>query len=272
VLTRDEFTGATQYLLQLLEPAGSLGADVERSRGRSAADWEELTDWFVDRPGRPSQVTALREATARAIGTLLATVKRATSGGGPEPGRRAELLTLAKWFDEASPEQAHTLAAAAFGLYSARNLLLPPENDGDDEHTRWEDGPVLDVAVSVRGRGDRAARGRTSRILEDPLGRERLLAEARRADAQRAAAMAELVASSGKLDTVTLSPDALGALCGLLTEAMAQRERTTDAGEALDPIGELRLEVRHQPGRTTAIRSAGGVLHMQDTAVEVVSR
>jgi uncharacterized protein (TIGR02677 family) len=272
VLTRDEFGGATQYLLRLLEPAGSLGADVERSRGRSVADWQDLTDWFVDRPGRPSQVTALREATARAIGTLLATVKRATSGGGPEPGRRAELLSLAKWFDEASPDQAHVLAAAAFGWHSARNLSPAPEHDGDDERTPWSDGPVLEVPVNVRGRGDRAARGRPARILDDPLGRERLLADARQADAKRAAAVAELVAASGKLGEVTLSADALGTLCGLLTDAMAQRERATDDGEATDPIGGLRLAVRHEPGATAAIRTSGGVLHLRDTAVEVVSR
>ena len=269
VLTRTEFGGAVRRLLELLTPAGSLGADLERARGRRSEDWTELTDWFVDRPGRPSQVTALREATARAIGTLLATVKRATSGGGPEPGRRAELLTLATWFDEATPDQAHTLAAAAFGLYSARNLLPAPEHDGDDERTPWADGPVLDITVSVRGRGDRSARGRTSRILDDPLGREQLLAEARDADARHADALAELAAAGGRLDEVTLSPGALGTLCGLLTDAMAQRERATDAGESGDPVGGLRLTIRPEAGRTQTIRTTGGVLRLQDTTVEV---
>lgn len=269
ILTRREFAGAVAELLRILTPE-ALGADIERARGRRAEDWVELTDWFVDRPGRPSQVTALREATARAIGTLLATVKRATSGGGPEPGRRAELLRLAKWFDESTPDQAHTLAAAAFGLYSARNLLPAPEHDGgDDERTPWSDGPVIDVTVSVRGRGDRGARGRASRILDDPLGREQLLAEARRADARHADALAELAAAHGRLDQVTLSPDALGTLCGLLTDAMAQRERTTDPGEAGDPVGGLRLTVRPEPGHTQTIRTSAGTLHLTDTAVEV---
>ncbi|MCT2584292.1 TIGR02677 family protein [Actinophytocola gossypii] len=272
VLTRAEFAGAVRELLTLLTPAGSLGADLERARGRRHEDWVELTDWFVDRPGRPSQVTALREATARAIGTLLATVKRATSGGGPEPGRRAELLRLAKWFDEATPDQANTLAAAAFGLYSARSLLPAPEHDGgDDERTAWADGPVLDVTVSVRGRGDRGARGRTSRILDDPLGREQLLAEARRDDARHADALAELAAAHGRLDRVTLSPDALGTLCGLLTDAMAQRERVTDTGSSGDPVGGLRLTVRPEPGRTQTIRTRTGTLQLHDTTVEVTS-
>jgi uncharacterized protein (TIGR02677 family) len=269
ILTRDEFASARAHLLDLLTPSGSLGADVERSRGRTAADWAELTDWFVDRPGRPSQVTALREATARAIGTLLATVKRATSGGGPEPGRRAELLRLAAWFDSSTQDQAHVLAAAAFGIYSARNLLLSPEHDGDDERTPWADGPVCDVEVNVRGRGDRAARGRTSRIMEDPLGRERLLADARRADERQAAAVAELAGAARDLSGATLSADALGTLCTLLTDAMAQRERASDAGEAVDPVGGLSLRLRPAAGESTAIRTVGGTLTLTDTAVEV---
>jgi uncharacterized protein (TIGR02677 family) len=270
VLTRQAFRSAVHRLLELLTPPGSLtGADIERSRGRRIEDWAELTDWFVDRPGRPSQVTALREATARAIGTLLATVKRATSGGGPEPGRRAELLKLAKWFDEATPGQAHTLAAAAFGLYSARNLAPAPEYDGDDERTPWADGPVLDITVSVRGRGDRGARGRTSRILDDPLGREQLLAEARDADARHADTIAELADARGRLDRVTLSPAALGTLCGLLTDAMAQRERATDPGESGDPVGGLTLKIRPDKGSTQTIRTERGVLELMDTAIEV---
>ena len=268
VLTRPEFKSATRQLLDLLNPASTIGGDIERSRGRRPEDWTELTDWFVDRPGRPSQVTALREATARAIGTLLATVKRATSGGGPEPGRRAELLRLAKWFDEATSDQAHTLAAAAFGLYSARNLLPAPEHDGDDERTPWADGPVLDITVSVRGRGDRGSRGRTSRILDDPLGREQLLAEARDADARHADTVAELASAQGRLDRVTLSPAALGTLCGLLTDAMAQRERATDAGESGDPVGGLTLTIRQADG-TQTIRTERGVLELLDTTVEV---
>jgi uncharacterized protein (TIGR02677 family) len=254
-------------LLRLLGPSEPLGAAVERARGRAEADWAELTDWFVDRPAGPSQVTALRDATARAIGALLATVKRATSGGGLLPSRRAELLNLAGWFDKSQPRQAHQLYAAAFGLFSARNLLPSPEHDGDDERTPWRDGPVLDVTVSVRSRGDRGARGRTSRIMDDPIGRESLLADARRADARRRAAAAELAGAAGDLERATLSTDALGALCELLTLAMAQREHTADPGEAADPVRGLKLTVTPTQGRTTRIRSAAGVLTLTDTSL-----
>src|SRR6202000_2657966 len=103
-------------------------------------------------------------------GRVLPNVRRATSGGALLPSRRAELLQLAAWFHACSPERAHALYTATFGLFSARNLLPAPEHDGDDERTPWRDGPVLDVSVSVRSRGDRGARGRPARILDGPIG------------------------------------------------------------------------------------------------------
>jgi uncharacterized protein (TIGR02677 family) len=265
----NRLAGSRSEMLRLLGPNEQLGVAVERARGRSVPDWAELTGWFVDRPGNPSQVTALRDATARAIGALLATVKRATSGGGLLPSRRAELLKLAGWFDRATPERAHALYAASFGLFSARNLLPAPEHDGDDERTPWRDGPVLDVTVSVRSRGDRGARGRTSRILDDPIGRETLLAQARQADERRKAAARELAGAALDLDNTTLSADALGALCELLTLAMAQRESTADPGEAADPVRGLKLTVTPSAGHTTRIRSAAGTLTLTDTALAV---
>ncbi|QUQ68975.1 TIGR02677 family protein [Kutzneria sp. CA-103260] len=266
-------------LLRLLGPANALGSNnlgsgdldlgvaIERSRGRTNADWQDLTDWFVDRPGRPSQVTALREATGRAIGSLLASVKRATSGGGLLPGRRAELLKLAGWFDGATPDQAHSLYAAAFGLYSARNLLPSPEHDGDDEHTPWRDGPLLDVTVSVRSRGDRGARGRTSRIVDDPITEQALLADARAVDKKRSEAVTELVEAAPTIEESSLSHGALDVFCELLTMAMAQRERAEDVGSAADPVRGLKLTVTPEEGRTTTIKTAGGTLTLHNASV-----
>ncbi|NUT96445.1 MAG: DUF2397 domain-containing protein [Saccharothrix sp.] len=258
--------GARTELLRLLGRA-DLGERVERARGRTDADWQELTDWFVDRPGRPSQVTALREATARAIGSLLASVKRATSGGGLLPSRRADLLKLAAWFDAGTRSQAHTLYAAAFGLHSARHLSPAPEHDSDNERTAWRDGPVVDVTVSVRSRADRAGRGKTSRILDDPMTEQSLLAEAREADERRAASVAELSRAAPRLATTTLSGEALGVLCELLTLAMAQRDTASDSGSATDPVRGLRVTVAHAPGQTAVVRSHGGTLTLHDSTL-----
>lgn len=254
-------------LLRLLGPAEGWDAGLERARGRSASDWRQLTDWFVDRAGRPSQVTALREATARAIGTLLAGVKRATAGAGALPGRRADLLRLASWFDASDREQAAMLSAAAFGLYSSRNLLPPPEHDGDDEHTAWRDGPVLDVSVSVRSRADRGARGRTSRVVFDPITEQTLLAQARQDARAHRAAVDELTAAASDLTATSLSPAALHLVCGLLTLAMAGRDSTRDASSVSDPVHGLRLTLTPEAGRHTTLHGSSGRLTLHDTVV-----
>ncbi|MBB5068068.1 uncharacterized protein (TIGR02677 family) [Saccharopolyspora gloriosae] len=261
--------GVRGELIRLLGPADQLGTEVERARGRTAADWQELTDWFVDAPGRPSQVAALREATARAIGSLLASVKRATSGSGLLPGRRGELLKLARWFDEAEPPEAHRIYAAAFGLYSARHLLPAPDYDSDNHDVPWRDGPVQDVTVSVRSRGDRGARGRTSRVLDDPMTEESLLAEAREEDARRGAAVAELASAGDRLADTRLSGEALSVLCELLTLAMAQRDSSDDPGSALDPVHRLRVTIRPEAGTHTRISSSAGTLTLTDAVLDV---
>lgn len=258
-------------LLRVLGPADDLGTEVERARGRTEADWQELTDWFVDAPGRPSQVSSLREATAHAIGSLLASVRRATSGGGVMPGRRSDLLKLARWFDEADADRAHQLYAATFGVHSARHLLPAPNYDSDNHEVAWEDGPVLDVPVNVRSRGDRGARGRAARVRHDPMAEETLLAEARQEKRRRRAAAAELTAAAAHLTETRLSADALGILCELLTMAMTQRERQDDTGWARDPVHQLRVTVWHAEGHDTRVGSSSGTLTLQDTVLEVRS-
>ena len=69
-------------VLRLLAPTADLGDSVERARGRTESDWQGLADWFVSRSGKLSQVDALRDATSKAIGSLLANVKRSTGGAG----------------------------------------------------------------------------------------------------------------------------------------------------------------------------------------------
>ena len=65
----------------------------------------------------------------------------------------------------------------------------------------------MHVPVSLRERGDRAMRGRTSRVPDPTADRLRLTAEAQRETEQRQAAAAEL-ALTGSLHGATISPAA----------------------------------------------------------------
>lgn len=77
---------------------------VQRSRGRELTDWEGLRGWFRDTDGQGSQVDQLRDATLRALQSLLANAKRMLRSATGEMSRRKDLLRLARWFEEAAPQ------------------------------------------------------------------------------------------------------------------------------------------------------------------------
>jgi uncharacterized protein (TIGR02677 family) len=257
-------------VLRLLAPVADLGDSVERARGRSGTDWQGLADWFVSRPGKISQVEALRDATAKAIGSLLANVKRATGGAGISPAQRTELISLARRFDESTVDGAHALYAEVFGLWPARHWHLAPETDDTLPTVPWRDGARTTIVVPVSSQGDRSGRGRTSKIVEDPLGEQLALEEAERQARQLEAAYAELRAASARLEDVTLSVEALAALYDLLRRATGQLDHAKGIGEFAHARSRLCLRVRSQPGAETRIRAETGTLTVADVGIDVL--
>ncbi|GGV70245.1 hypothetical protein GCM10010294_28210 [Streptomyces griseoloalbus] len=257
---------------------------IQRSRGREFADWEGLRGWFSNTEGQGSQVDQLRDATLRALQSLLANAKRMLRSATGEMSRRKDLLRLARWFDEAAPRDAHDIAVAAFGLYGARHLGIPPATDEVvPAYTSWWTGPVVEVPVALRERGSRAQRGRASAV-EDHSAQKQLLREAaRQRAAARTAAADELRSASGRFAEVRLTSAALGLLLELLATALgnAQLSRpvSTDgertAGFGLDSAGSedaelgIRLTVRRTAGTRTVLYSADGDLLLDDLELDI---
>ncbi|MEU3277154.1 TIGR02677 family protein [Streptomyces antibioticus] len=257
---------------------------IQRSRGRELADWEGLRGWFSNTDGQGSQVDQLRDATLRALQSLLANAKRMLRSATGEMSRRKDLLRLARWFDEAAPQDAHDIAVAAFGLYGARHLGIPPATDEVvPAYTSWWTGPVVEVPVALRERGSRAQRGRASAV-EDHSAQKQLLREAaRQRAAARAAAADELRSASGRFAEVRLTSAALGLLLELLATALGNAqlgrpvgtdgERT--AGFELDSAGSedaelrIRLTVRRTAGTRTVLYSADGDLLLDDLELDI---
>lgn len=257
-------------LLLFLAPADELGDEVERARGRTEEDWLGLADWFVSRSGKISQVEALRNATTKAIGSLLSNVKRATGGAGVSPGQRRALIGLAQRFNESTIEEAHGLYDEAFGLCSARHWHLAPEADETFPITQWRDGSKTRLMVVTSGQVDRSARGGTSKMVENPLGRELALEEARRQAEQVNAAHAELRDASARLAEVTLSAVALAELYGLLQRTFGQLDPAGGTGEFTDVRSGLRMRVRLQPGTRTQVRAETGTLTLADVSIALI--
>ncbi|MGG2464627.1 TIGR02677 family protein [Streptomyces sp. RGM 3693] len=256
---------------------------VQRSRGRELADWEGLRGWFSDADGQGSQVDQLRDATLRALQSLLANAKRMLRSATGEMSRRKDLLRLARWFDEAAPQDAHDIAVAAFGLYGARHLGIPPATDEVvPAYTSWWTGPVVEVPVALRERGSRAQRGRTSAVEDHSAQKQRLREAARQRAAARAAAADELRSASGRFAEVHLTSAALGLLLELLATALGNaqlRSRADTGGEAasfaLDSARSedaelgIRLTVRRAEGTQTVLHSADGDLLLDHLELDI---
>lgn len=223
---------------------------IERAQGRTRGDWLELASWYDADHGR-SGPEQLRAAATQALTQLITNAKRLLDSSGTGFSRRADFLRLARWFQTSSDADAHRLFAAALGIYPSRHLSFGPDEPDPrvgPTTSWWHDDPVQ-VPVSLRERGDRAIRGRSSRVPDPTADRLRLIADARRETEQRRAAASEL-SLTGTLHGATISPAARDLLLDLLADLLARGDDVTDH--------DLGLRLCAQPGPDTVISSPDG--------------
>ena len=249
VLTQaDRVLEALAILPGLTSPDGT---QVERAEGRTRTDWEELAAWY-DASHGASGPEQLRGAAGQALGQLITNAKRLLDSSGTGFSRRADFLRLTRWFAAADDERAHRLYDAAFGAYPARHLLFGPDEPDPrvGPTTSWWHAEPMPIPVSLRERGDRTMRGRSSRVPDPTADRLRLTAEAEREAEQRQAAAAEL-ALGGGLHGATISPAARDLLLDLVGALLAQQgEQVTDHDAG--------LQLRAVPGPDTVVSSPDG--------------
>lgn len=250
-------------------PGLSLGGQVsiERSEGRSRTDWTQLHQWYSGAESGPGQ---LRHAAGQALGQLIANAKRILDSSRTGYSRRADLLRLASWLDRSSDEEAGRLFAAAFGAWPARHLGLGPEEPDPrmTPTTSWTVADPIEVPVSLRERGNRVARGRTSRVPDSAADR-RLVEAAAREEAQRhREAAAELIAC-GDLNGSRLSPAARAVLLDQLARLLAVQSEPEEATSLTDH--DLGLVLEAVPGGRTHIESHDGTLTVEDLTLSVRS-
>jgi uncharacterized protein (TIGR02677 family) len=256
----DPVLDALAGLPGLTLPDGTL---VERAQGRTRQDWQELAYWYdALRGSGPEQ---LRAAAGQALAQLITNAKRLLDSSGTGFSRRADFLRLARWFAAADDEGAHRLYAAAFGAYPARHLLFGPEEPDPrvGPMTSWWDTDPVSVPVSLRERGDRVMRGRSSRVPDPTADRRRLTAEARQETEQREAAAAEL-ARTGSLHRATISPAARNLLLDLVADLLARhRAEITDH--------DVGLRLRAAPGPDIVVTSSDGTTTFVGLSLHIAS-
>ncbi|MCW6003497.1 DUF2397 domain-containing protein [Micromonospora sp. CPCC 205371] len=240
---------------------------VERLPGRAQSDWEQLAHWYGAGHAR-SGPDQLRAAARQALGQLITNARRMLTASGTGLSRRADLLKLASWFHAADSETAHRLYDAAFGCYPTRHLLIGPEEPDAwvGPGTSWWDSPPVDVPVSLRERGDRAARGRSSRVPDPGAETQRLLELARRQSEAGRAAATELVAA-GSLHRSRLSRAArellLHKLSGLFANVSIKREIVEQPDVDLGLV----LRAIPTPGTATVVTGDDGTVTIDDVTL-----
>ena len=243
----------------LAEAAAGLGVVVQRTRGHERDDWLALRAWFEDTDGRRSEVNQLRDATLRALQSLLANAKRMIRSSGQATSRRRELLRLAAWFDAADPDLAVDLFTAAFGIYGARHLGVAADAQAVVPATEsWWSSPRVEVPVSLRQRGERAQRGRPTGLPDRRAQQRRLVAEAEKTQQLRIRAAAELLSAAADLASVRLSGPAIHLLLELMAQALGAGDPAVGAAATVSIDLRLRCEITAKPGTVLALRSAVG--------------
>jgi uncharacterized protein (TIGR02677 family) len=247
-----------------------LGVAVQHSRGHDLADWTGLRAWFGDVDGRRSEVSQLRDATMRALQSLLANAKRMIRSVGQGASRRRELLRLAAWLDATDEDTAADLFTSAFGIYPARHLGIAADAQAVvAATTSWWPAPAVEVPVSLRDRGVRAARGRVSGIADRSAQRQALIDRAAEEQRLRAAAAAELLSAAANLGAVRLSAPAIRLLLELMAQALGAGDPELGNAVASNLDLSVRCELISKPRHEMTLRSATGDLTTQDVDITI---
>lgn len=248
---------------------------VRRARGAELADWEHITAWFAVVDGQPARLDQLRGQALAAVRTLTANVSRLSRLGLGAVSRRADFVRLAGFFNRAETvEEAHRIAASAFGLGSCRRLggLSADADDTVSPITSWEDAPRAVIPVSLRERGDVHQRGNTTPIRD--RRRERKLIEDRRKSegTSRKIAASELLVSvggDGSINGAWLSIPAFELLRDLIGRSSYQRRAGKDVRVMMD--AGVVCKIRHVKGESTTIECPEGRLVLRDLTVTVTA-
>ncbi|BAE82450.1 TIGR02677 family protein [Desulfitobacterium hafniense] len=109
-----------------------------------ADKWDGLYRWFVGKGDSGSELMMLERASKDAIMKIVRSVVRIQERKRSGISRRKELDYLGQWFYRLDKlNEAHKLAAYAFGLFSARHLQGEDNRESDSqEQSMWKEVPI----------------------------------------------------------------------------------------------------------------------------------
>jgi uncharacterized protein (TIGR02677 family) len=212
--------------------------------------WERFRSWFISLPDHRSGLSLLRERLRASLPALLRMSAGIQIEGAGRIDRIQDFRILAKWFAQsASDAEAHVLWRAAFGLSSARHLLINESTLAEREaqdipaHTSWLEAPPLRIADS-ECRGSSRTDG-LSRIIDRSIEKERLAATCQE-ETRRLLSSQNCFGNGNRIrlsDLQQLAPCEFELFLDLLGDAVSARVSPADAVEILSGDGCLRVRL-----------------------------
>lgn len=129
--------------------------------------WSSLCRWFLGEENIVSESTLLESATKNAIVRMVRSALRIQERRRASISRKKELDYLGQWFYRINElDEAHKLAAYAFGLFAARHLQGEDSRQSDSQETSmWTESPI---SRTIRSRSrKRNERHETEAMVEN---------------------------------------------------------------------------------------------------------
>jgi len=241
--------------------------------------WDYFRRWFISDPGRPSHAELVRECARPLITAGLDTIARANDRLIHHIDLSSDFRVLARWFAQAeSDADAHRLWRSAFGLCSARHLIVNDRTLDDHEtrdvpaNTSWLDAPPLRISNRFRHDSNSPQTGMLSRIIDRTADKEKLAA-ATHEEALRLLRAQNRFGTGRRIrlsELEQLETGEFDMLLDLLGEAVSARVFHNEAVETLSPDGSL--SVRLEPtddGRNAMILTSDGVFSGPDQWIQI---
>jgi uncharacterized protein (TIGR02677 family) len=228
-----------------------------------------MLDWFVGgRRGR-TEVDQLGAATTVAIRELLTLLRRLTEQSTRPVNRASELRETAAWFARCeSDDEAHALFDAAFGLSPTLHVGYEVDDvDADGAFASWWEVDPVDVPVTLRRHGRRAAPGGTAKRHDYAAAKQFLEAQQQRDRAIQEAAADRLVTID--LAETPIDPVEWPVLLAWIDQALADRPAAATFTTAVR-TPTARIELASAP-TDTRLRTPHGSLSIRRCSLKVTA-
>lgn len=231
----------------------------EERRQRLYDTWEAFVAWFLGRGNQESEVRGFERATKNTIAKIVRSALRIQESRRLGVSRQRELEYLGRWFFSLEDmEEAHQLAAYAFGLYKTRHFQGSDTGETESPDASMWDEPPQQRALTAKSRRrlrENATAAVRSRRREQEQQRQEWLA--RRREEERLLRQFLAQGEVAMSDLPHLSRAVFSQLLDWLGQCLASPSRTILTSEG------IRIELDVPPGQErTIIETDDGQLEL----------